>query len=235
MLEPDALATFGPFFATATHVRPPVAPWQPMSRLITEPAALAARMSQVRTALAASGPASGVEDRVVASVTQLGLTSRLVAPLLGLAVLGGTDPVVDLDDVFWRAELGGPFPLSLPANLLRADPAPSDDAPLHALLEGPVRALVDATLEQAVVSPRVLWGNVTSTVHAAGAMIRDARPDLAARATAVTDSVLAHPLVRDGYDTRHGTFRRRTCCLMYRLAPAATRPRALCVDCVLDP
>ncbi len=235
MHGPDRLSSFGPFFAAQTHAAPPEPPWRRMSELITDRTALAARISQIRTALAASGPAGGIEDRVVASVTQLGVVSRLAAPVLGLAVLGAPNPEVDLDDVFWQDEVGGPFPLSLPAQLVRVGPpAEPVDAALHAFLEGPARALVEAVITMVPVAPQVLWGNVASTVHAAAQMIRGARPGLAARVDALTDGALAHPLLRGGYERRQGSFRRRTCCLIYRVAPP-TRPRSVCADCVLDP
>ena len=235
MPQADPLAGFGPFFATRTHAAPPGPPWLRMSELVTDGTALADRLGQVRTALAASGPAGEIEDRVAASVTQLGLTARLAAPVVALAVLGVADPVVELDDVFWQAELGGPFPLSLPAALVPDDPSPTPvDGALHAFVDGPVHALVDATTAMAPVSPHVLWGNVASTVHAAGQMVRTARPDLAARTDAVLAAALAHPLLSTEYERPQGDFRRRNCCLVYRIAPSA-RPRPVCADCVLDP
>lgn len=234
MTVPDTLATFGPFFEVGTHDRPLPPPWRPMTELSANGTALTGRVSQVRTSLAGSRAEHSVETRVAASVAQLGLVARLAAPALGLAVLGARSPLADLEDVYWRAEVGGPFPLSLPTRLMTIPAAVSEDAPLQAFLDGPVTALVYATSAITTVAPRVLWGNVASTVQAAGMMLGTARPDLAARAEAITAAALGHTRLRAGYERRQGSFRRLSCCLLYR-AFGTARPRSVCVDCVLEP
>ena len=81
------------------------------------------------------------------------------------------------------------------------------------------------------VSPRVLWGNVASAVNGAATMIAAARPDLAGPAAEAAAAMLAHPALTGTYQGRPGAaFRRRNCCLIYRLSPG--RP-AYCGDCVL--
>jgi len=215
-----------------------------MGDLVTDPAGLAARVAQVRDALTASASAwpDEIELRVAASVAHLGLTARLVAPVLGLAVLGDADPAIDLAEVYWQAELGGPFPLSLPGYLLasrqsRPGPLRSPAAAPHVLrtfLEGPALALVQTTLLVTSFAPHVLWGNVASAVHSAGQMIRIARPEFGQRVTGVVDEALAHPLLRNEHHRPGGRFRRRSCCLIYRIsAPGPIGVRGLCGDCVL--
>ena len=81
------------------------------------------------------------------------------------------------------------------------------------------------------VSPRVLWGNVASAVNGAATMIAAARPDLAGPAAEAAAALLADPALTGTYQGRPlRGFRRRNCCLIYRLSPE--RP-AYCGDCVL--
>ena len=81
------------------------------------------------------------------------------------------------------------------------------------------------------VSPRVLWGNVASAVNGAATMIAAARPDLAGRAAEAAAAMLRYPPLAGTYQGHPlRGFRRRNCCLIYRLSPE--RP-AYCGDCVL--
>jgi ferric iron reductase protein FhuF len=99
-----------------------------------------------------------------------------------------------------------------------------------ALLAGPVTQIVRA-VEAMAVSPRVLWGNVASAVNGAATMIAAARPDLAGRAAEAAAALLEHPDLAGTYQGRPlRGFRRRNCCLIYRLSPE--RP-AYCGDCFL--
>ena len=93
------LAALGDFFAVETHLQDSalVGPWQSMDSIVSDPNVLQARVEQVQAALvqAAGTRPDGVEVRVAASVTQLGLTARLIAPVLAVAVLTGR--VLDLE------------------------------------------------------------------------------------------------------------------------------------------
>jgi hypothetical protein len=243
VIDPAALARFGPFFAVTTHTGSLGPPWRTMSDLVTDATPLAARVAQVRAALAASAGRDDIEHRVAASVAHLGLTARLVAPALGLAVLGDPDPEIDLTAVYWQDQLGGPFPLSLPESVLRSDPpgsAParsdtaSPDVCLRAFLDGPVLELVKATRTAVPLAPHVLWGNVASAIHSAGQLVRASHPELGARAVGIVDGALAHPLLRAEHDQLDGRFRRRSCCLIYRISgPGPISSRSLCGDCAL--
>jgi ferric iron reductase protein FhuF len=82
------------------------------------------------------------------------------------------------------------------------------------------------------VSPKVLWGNVASGVNGAASMVGRARPDLAVRSRALATGLLDLPVLRGTATGMPGMdFRRRSCCLLYRLGPAA--PKAVCADCVI--
>jgi hypothetical protein len=84
------------------------------------------------------------------------------------------------------------------------------------------------------VSPQVLWGNVASAANGAAAMIVAARPDLAAAAAGAAAAVLRYPALAGTYRGNPGAaFRRRNCCLIYRLSPPGLA--RYCGDCVLGP
>ena len=236
------LAALGPYFAVEVHraAAPPQPPWQPLGELIGSPDALAARIGEVRERLAAVAgrPPASVEFRVAASIAQLGLCARLLSPALGAAAVGRALPV-DTTSARWIPALGGPFRLSLPDTALAASTvtsrtvtssAAAGPAATAELLAGPITQIVRAVQAMAV-SPRVLWGNVASAVNGAATMIAAARPDLAAPAAGAAAALLGQPVLAGTYQGRPLTsFRRRNCCLIYRLSPAAP---AYCGDCVL--
>ena len=117
--------------------------------------------------------------------------------------------------------------MSLPDTALTAEAGTATTA---ALLAGPITQIVRA-VEAMAVSPRVLWGNVASAVNGAATMIAAARPDLAAPAAGAAAALLADPALNGTYQGRPlRGFRRRNCCLIYRLSPSAP---AYCGDCVL--
>ena len=227
---PADLTALGPYFAVEVHrpgspLRPP---WQPLGELVGSPEALAGRIGEVRERLAAAAgcPAAAVEFRVAASIAQLGLCARLLSPALGAAAAGRALPV-DVGQARWVPALGGPFRLSLAGAPVAAGPGTAAAA---ALLAGPITQIVQA-VEAMAVSPRVLWGNVASAVNGAATMIAEARPDLAGPAAEAAAALLADPALTGTYQggPLRG-FRRRNCCLIYRLSPE--RP-AYCGDCVL--
>ncbi|MGW9434163.1 (2Fe-2S)-binding protein, partial [Streptomyces decoyicus] len=247
----EQVSALGPFFTFETHTAGSElgAPWRKLSEVAwVESGVLEERVASVRATLAAGGgrPAEAVELRVAASVAHLGLVARVVSPLLGLAALRrlpSRPPT--LDDVRWHSGLGGAFALSLPRETVAAvvteGAVATDDAgsvagagagAAGALLEGPVRDLVDAVAAFSV-SRRILWGNVASAVNGATAGIVSAAPALARPARTAALLMLRHPRLSDAHtlDPRNGRFRRRSCCLIYRAAPNAAG--AVCGDCVL--
>ena len=152
--------------------------------------------------------------------------ARLLSPALGAAAAGWALSV-EVAQARWVPALGGPFRLSLAEEAMAAGPGTAATA---ALLAGPVTQIVQA-VEAMAVSPRVLWGNVASAVNGAATMIAAARPDLAGRAAEAAAALLGHPNLAGTHQGRPlEGFRRRNCCLIYRLSPE--RP-AYCGDCVL--
>ena len=136
---------------------------------------------------------------MAASVTQLGLCARLIAPVLGAAALGG-GLRVDLAEAWWTPPPGGPFGLSLPRTAAAAD----GGGELLAVLAGPVSALTGATASMSV-SAQVLWGNVASAVNGAAAMIAVARPELAPAAATAAGAMLSFPALAGSYQGRVAT------------------------------
>ena len=231
------LAALGPYFTVDVHrpgspLRPP---WQPLGDLTGSPDALAGRIGEVRERLAAAAgcPAAAVEFRVAASIAQLGLCARLLSPALGAAAAGWALRV-DTAGARWVPALGGPFPLSLPDTAAGPSAGASEGegtAECLRLLAGPVARIVRVVASMAV-SPRVLWGNVASAVNGAATMIAAARPELTGSAAGCAAAMLSYPALARTYQGRPLTgFRRRNCCLIYRLSPAAP---AYCGDCVLS-
>ena len=105
------------------------------------------------------------------------------------------------------------------------------DALADAVLGGPVRELIEGSMRFAV-SPQVLWGNVASVVNGARALIGATEPALLGRTEELVSRLLSRPPL---HDTHQGSdaagFRRRSCCLVYRLSPTQA---PVCGDCVLD-
>jgi hypothetical protein len=97
--------------------------------------------------------------------------------------------------------------------------------------------LVAAVRAQVPVAERLLWGNAASTVAAAKRLLVLQRPAAADRAADVAQAVLARgPFAGAGellppHDPdRNWSFRRRSCCLYYRVPGS----EGLCDDCVLS-
>jgi hypothetical protein len=177
------LAALGPYFAIETHDPGDllVAPWRPLAELTGAPDAPRARAVQVQAALARAGGLAPdqVELRVAASVAQLGLSARLIAPAFGLAVLARRGLGFDAGQARWVPGDGSMFPLSLPAAAL--DDAELPDAKALSLdiegrwLDGPVQDLV-AGFAGLGVSGQIRWGNVASAINGAAAMVVRSQP-----------------------------------------------------------
>ncbi|WP_137161592.1 (2Fe-2S)-binding protein [Blastococcus sp. CCUG 61487] len=223
-----AAAELGPFFSTSPDAG---TDWITWAQLTGDADVLERRLAEVRGILSAGPGAPAVERTVVGSTVHLGLVARLVAPVLGAALLTGTLPVSTAASVHLQLSGTNPLPLAIP----QARPVPADRPGLlgaaftrHWL--APVIEPLTATVRAADgVSPQVLDGNVISAVAGALRMAAQARPGLAAAADGVLDELLrTGPLAETGFRGDDGSFVRRSCCLFYRLPGAGT-----CGDCVL--
>lgn len=224
------VAGIGPFFAVAAGPAPPGGAWVPV-RDLGAGDVLADRIGAVQVAL-------GTDRRVAASTAFQGLAAQLAAPLYAAVVLHGvlpapTGPGAGLADALhWRP--GGAGPWLWWAGPGRVVPCP--DAALAGVLDALLAPLVAAVRARASVGEQVLRGNAASAVGSARRLVAAARPGSAARATAVAGRLLATPPWATTATLRPAeppdlawTFRRRSCCLYYRV-PGGD----LCADCVLQ-
>ncbi|MFE7273780.1 (2Fe-2S)-binding protein [Streptomyces sp. NPDC057623] len=228
-LDPDlpALRPLGGFFVLRTAGAGP-RPLPTLAQAYGEPPSdpqgspLQLRVRKVAHALRAPEP------RIAASVAQQGLAARLWSVTLGCAVLYGRIPDLDPRLLRWDPEGSAPDDLWLTeVHPLPADPATLADVVLHAHLE-PLTAALHARYR---VASGLLWGNAGSALAGAARQLdqwarADGRTDAAARTRALTAELFGHPLLA-GTGTLTGTaFRRRSCCLYYRVPGGG-----VCGDC----
>ncbi|MFD6191149.1 (2Fe-2S)-binding protein [Streptomyces sp. NPDC060275] len=183
---------------------------------------LGRRVRKVATALGAP------EARVAASVAQQGLAARLWSVTLACAVLYGHVPDLDPRLLHWDPEATAPDDLWLTE--VRA--LPGDGATVaDVVLTTHLAPLTEAVHTRYGVATGLLRGNTASALAGAGRELdrwarRHGRTDTAARARSLTAGLLAHPLLA-GAGTLTGTsFRRRSCCLYYRVPGGG-----VCGDC----
>lgn len=228
-LDPElaALRPLGGFFVLRTG-RAPQGPLPTLARTYENPASdvngksLTFRVQVVAERLRAP------ELRIAASVAQQALAARLWSVALGCAALYGRIPDLDPRLLRWDTDSSAPDDLWL----AEVRPLPGDagalaDTVLHAHLEPLTAALV----AHYRMSTGLLWGNAGSALAGAARELdrwarARGRPDVATRARALTAELLAHPLLA-GTGTLAGTaFRRRSCCLYYRVPGGG-----VCGDC----
>jgi FhuF 2Fe-2S C-terminal domain len=217
------VARLGPFFTVGTDPAQGADPsWRPLRDIWNDPQPLRDRIAHVRRVLDS-------DDRVAASITFQGLAALVLSVPLASVVLHGVLPDLTADRLHWRPSAGGPWPL------WSADPPLRDPGALAAQLEENLAPLVGAVRAQVSISERLLWGNVASSVAAGKRLIGVERPAAAARAAEVAEGLLNAGRLAGAGELRPPeppdlawTFRRRSCCLYYRV-----RDGGLCGDCVL--
>ncbi|MFI9245209.1 (2Fe-2S)-binding protein [Streptomyces sp. NPDC053086] len=171
------------------------------------------------------------EARVAASVAQQGLAARLWSAALGCAALYGRLPDLDPRLLRWDALAAAPDDLWL----TELRPLPGDAATLAGtVLHGHLEPLAATLRARYGVAAGLLWGNAGSALAATARELSrwaraHGRTDVAARARTLTGELFAHPLL-SATGVRTGTdFRRRSCCLYYRVPGGG-----LCGDCCLS-
>jgi hypothetical protein len=183
----------------------------------------------VRERIAHVGTALGCDERVAASLAFQGFAAQVVSAPYAAAVLHGAVPELRATSMWWSRAADGGWMLRTGATALVGVDA------LPALLDGLLEPLVGAVRAHVPVAGRLLWGNAASTVAAAKRLLAGQRPGVAGRAAEVAEAVLAHgPFAGTGEllppraPDLVWTFRRRSCCLYYRVPGGG-----LCDDCVL--
>jgi FhuF 2Fe-2S C-terminal domain len=190
--------------------------WRPFTDLL-DPAVAAERVGVARDTLVTMfglDPAT-VPVRVVASVTFLGVASRLLAPPLV------TPRYPAPEQLFWKPVAGGPWPMACTARPTEK-PAEEDGLFRDRILLGLVAPLLAVFQAEFRLSPKVLWGNVSSALAGAAGQLDD--PAVWATVAELLDVA---PLAGTA-DLRGRALRRRNCCLYYRIPGGGT-----CGDCVL--
>ncbi|MFF8980062.1 (2Fe-2S)-binding protein [Streptomyces cellulosae] len=164
------------------------------------------------------------EPRVAASMAHQGLAARLWSVALGCAALHGAAPDLAPSTLRWDPEGSAPDDLHLP----EVRSLPGDAATLaDVVLRGHLEPLSAALRARHRIAPALLRGNAASALAAAAREItRHARPDAAARATRLAGDLLDHPLLTGAGTLTGSAFRRRSCCLYYRVPGGG-----VCGDC----
>jgi hypothetical protein len=229
-----ALRPLGGFFVLRTAADPAVAADAPRGPGTGRPPTLAETYAgaapdalTARVALVADRLRTA-EPRVAASVAQQGLAARLWSAALGCAVLYGRTPDLDPRLLRWDPHASAPDDLWL----TELHPLPGDAATLAAtVLHGHLAPLAEALRDRYGSAPGLLWGNAGSALAAAARTLEDwarahGRTDAAERTRALTDGLFAHPLLRTTGTRTGAAFRRRSCCLYYRVPGGG-----VCGDC----
>jgi ferric iron reductase protein FhuF len=230
-------AALGPYFSVELAVDGP--DWLELTTLADDPARLHERVATTRRLLAESSGRmfETVDERATASIYFLGLSARLVSPALGAAVVTGSLPLLAMNSVHWRPTDVGPIPIAMTGNQTREASTVDELADLlySDVVSTTVTPVAVAVQREFRLSPKVVWGNVTSSIAGAAKMLGLTRPDLAERSTELADRLLQRGLltgtghyVRVGPDRPERQFVRNNCCLFYRIPGGGT-----CADCVL--
>jgi hypothetical protein len=162
------------------------------------------------------------EKRVAASLFFLGYTARLLCPTVAAHVLDGAIPDIRPGNLWWRYEPETGLQVRLSEPVVGPGIAES------------MAPVVDAIRDVVPVASGLLWGNAASSM--AGALRTMSRTGTAsAEECLVTGAKLfAEPPLKGTGDfipfPGEVTFRRRSCCLYYRLDGGGT-----CGDCPLPP
>ena len=210
----------GGFFTAAVHPPQdtPAGPWRPLRSVFQDPTPLDDRVEFARLTLQAGG--RSVPTRVAASVVQLGVLARILAPALAATALRLGPLALDADALWWQDDLGGVYPLSVTSGS-------------EICLTGGVITELTALFRQRYgVPPRTLWGNVGSAANGAARQLARLRPNLGGVAHLAANAVLGDPRVDGGRLCAGPDFRRRSCCLIYQAAGSRV---TVCGDCVLRP
>ncbi|MFF4894818.1 (2Fe-2S)-binding protein [Streptomyces sp. NPDC001068] len=170
------------------------------------------------------------EPRVAASIAQQGLAARLWSVTLGCAVRYGRLPDLDPRLLRWDAGAGAPDDLWLTE--VRALPGGAGpDTLADAVVGGHLEPLAAALRDRYGVAAGLLWGNAGSALAGAGRELErwalaGGRTEAVGRTRALVDALFAHPLLSTTGVRTGPAYRRRSCCLYYRVPGGG-----VCGDC----
>lgn len=207
------IASYGGFFAITVGGNP--AGWVPVQHCYDDGCA------DLVTTTTTTARYETTDLRIGASLVQFSHASRLWSPLLACALQYGVLP--DLTDL-QRSATGTELRLPVPVG-----------APVYGTLpEQLYQKVITEHLEplaaglRVKMAPRLLYGNAAAALVAAAHELARARPELEDDVVAVTESLLATGELVGTGDLSGLTFRRRSCCLYYRVPGGSN-----CGDCAL--
>lgn len=155
------MSAANPYFVLETPVD--LDGWTPLAAL-TDAAVLRGRAERVRQPFG-PGPL-----RAAGSVDFLGVSARVLSPVLAALAGSGRAPVLSLTSVWWRPAVPGPMRLAVSA------PERTDSLG-EAVLAPVIVPLVAAYATTFALSRKVLWGNVGSALNGAAVSLGRGRPD----------------------------------------------------------
>jgi hypothetical protein len=166
------------------------------------------------------------ETRVAVSIAQLGYAARLWSPGLACALQHGIVP--DLRGLQLSAQPPARLRVPRPAGWRATGPAAAARLLYHTVVEEQLEPLTAGL--RAGLAAGLLWGNAASAMAGALGVIARADPALAAAGEELGSLLLSTGHLRGtGFFTGPGpAFRRRSCCLYYRVPGGG-----LCGDCSL--
>ncbi|MEU4806843.1 (2Fe-2S)-binding protein [Actinosynnema sp. NPDC023587] len=161
------------------------------------------------------------EARVSASLFFLGYTARLLCPTVAAHAVDGVAPDIRPGNVWWHF---GPDGMRVRID----EPVPGVS------ISESLEPVVAAIREVVPVARGLLWGNAASSIAGALRTVSRSGTASAEQCVALGERLLGEPPLRDSGDflpsTGEVAFRRRSCCLYYRLDGGGT-----CGDCPLPP
>lgn len=226
----------GPYFQTEMIAAQ--RQWRTVADLWCDAGCLSERVNTAREFLRSRTHAD-VELRACASISSLGLISRLLAPPLATACVAEVIPRLDPQRTHWRPVVGGPVPigLSMVDGVVVGSAAEAATELERTVLRPCVEPVLTAYSRQFRLSPRVLSGNAASALAGAAGMLLASPTALRIDPVEVVTAMLGRPslvgtggYVRPFDDSAEQFFVRRSCCLFYRIPGGGT-----CGDCVLVP
>lgn len=225
---PHAVARLGEYF---TLTEPTGAGWRPIVEFF-DAAVLLDLSEATRHAMAryAAADSALIPIRVAASSLHLAVASRLISPVIGGFATQAAVPVLGAEALRWRRTdhsvhfAADPLPWVNPANS-----AGAAEVVERSLLSELLHPLVVRLGAAAGLSPKVMWGNVMSAAHGAVTVMGLRNAALVPAGRELIRSLLERPLLRHTAAMTGSTFRRRSCCLFYRVPGGG-----LCGDCVLS-
>ncbi|MET9427195.1 MULTISPECIES: (2Fe-2S)-binding protein [unclassified Streptomyces] len=220
---PARVSAIGPYFAMACGPRADADRFRPLTALYEDRAVLARYVAEVGRRLGTD------QRRVAASTLHIGTAARLWSIALGTAALTGRVPDLAPERVWWRTPDTGPVDLWMPD---APEVAEGDvvDVLRETVVVRNLLPLGDAVRRLYGVSPHALRGNAASALLGAVRVTLAQAPDAPHSPLPLATALLERePLAGAGtFDADSLTYRRRSCCLYYRV-----RGAGVCGDCVL--